>query len=382
MVYLTENIKKTLKRNGWIQYITCFDVRKAFDKVWHVKLLSKLQAIGISGHFYDTIRNFLKDRSIRVKNQNELSERHYLDMGTPQGAVLSPTLFTIMLYDIQKLDMEKQKLLMFADDISLVSDIFNLGKMKHKANTYTPKSLEQHQAAIELLEDYMMENGFSFSGEKTQFMAVVRDSFKDYRKANIIVGGVKKEASPTIKYLGITFHHQLNWKPHFQEVATKSQSAVNLLRILASQKWAKGTKFLVDVARALIRTRLSYGQECFFSALPHEKEILDKIEAKTIKIALGIPNTASSNKVYSEIEWISLEEERQLRCSQYIVRSKTIGQNLVKDIVCNPWNIEKEIVLRNFGQSLILYERQTPIVEFARPIISRCSFSINNIEKL
>lgn len=381
LVYLTENIKKTLKRNGWIQYITCFDVRKAFDKVWHVKLLSKLQTIGISGRFYDTIKNFLSDRSIRVKNQNELSERHYLDMGTPQGAVLSPTLFTIMLYDIQKLNIEKQKLLMFADDIALISEVFNLGRMKHKADTYTPKRLEQHQAAIELLEDYMMENGFSFSGEKTQFMSVVRDSFKEYRKAYIIVGGVKKEASPTIKYLGITLHHLLNWKPHFQEVATKSQSAINLLRVLAGQKWAKGTKFLVDVARALIRTRLSYGQECFFGALPHEKKILDNIEAKAIKIALGIPNTASSNRVYSEIEWISLEEERRLRCCQYVVRSKTIGQNIIKDIVCNPWNIEKEIVLRNFGQSVTLYERQTPIVEFSRPIISRCAISLKNIEK-
>ena len=380
-MYLAENIKRTLKRNGWIQYITCFDVRKAFDKVWHIKLLSKLQTIGISGHFYDIIKNFLNDRSIRVKSHNDLSERHHLDMGTPQGAVLSPTLFTIMLYDIQKLDIEKQKLLMFADDIALISEVFRLDSMKHKADTYTPKRLEQHQAAIELLEDYMMENGFSFSGEKTQFMTVVRDSFKTYRKASIVVGGVKKEASPTIKYLGITFHHLLNWKPHFQEVAAKSQSGINLLRLLAGQKWAKGTKFLVEVARAIIRTRLSYGQECFFGALPHEKKILDNIEAKAIKIALGIPNTASSKKVYSEIQWINLEEERRLRCSQYVVRSKTIGQNIVNDVICNPWNNEKEIVLRNFGQSVTLYDRQTPIIEFSRPIISRCSFSLSNIEK-
>ena len=63
------------------------------------------------------------------------------------------------------------------------------------------------------------------------------------------------------------------------------------------------------------------------------------------------------------------------------MRSKTIGQNIIKDIVCNPWNIEKEIVLRNFGQSVTLYERQTPIIEFSRPIISRCAVSLKNIEK-
>ena len=322
LVYLTENIKNTLKRNGWIQYITCFDVRKAFDKVWHVKLLSKLKDIGLSGHFYNTIANFLQNRSIRVKNDKELSERHYMDMGTPQGAVLTPTLFTIMLYDISKLKLEEQNLLMFADDIALISNVFRLDSMKHKAASYTPKRLEQHQTAISLLEDYMTENGFSFSGEKTQFMTVVRDSFKDYRKASIIVGCTKKEASPTIKYLGLIIHHHLSWKPYFSDVAFKSQSAINLLRVLAAQNWARGTKFLVDVARATIRTRLSYGQECFFSAVPHEKKILDKIEAMALKIALGIPNTAGTQRVYSEVGWISLEVERRLRCCHYVIRTK------------------------------------------------------------
>ena len=119
----------------------------------------------------------------------------------------------------------------------------------------------------------------------------------------------------------------------------------------------------------------------FFSAFPHEKKILDKIEAKALKIALGKPTTACTQRVYMEVGWISLEEERRLRCCHYVVRTKTIDNNLAQSVVCNPWNIENEIVLRHIGQNKTLFQRQVPIMEFVRPIISKCQFSLDDIEK-
>ena len=59
LVYVTEKMKEALRYRTKGRYITYFDVQKAFDRAWHAKLLSKLSNIGISGHVYNVIKNFL-----------------------------------------------------------------------------------------------------------------------------------------------------------------------------------------------------------------------------------------------------------------------------------------------------------------------------------
>ena len=42
------------------------DISKAFDKVWHERLLFKLEHIGISGNLLSLLKNFLNNRFHRV----------------------------------------------------------------------------------------------------------------------------------------------------------------------------------------------------------------------------------------------------------------------------------------------------------------------------
>ncbi|KAK7490479.1 hypothetical protein BaRGS_00018265, partial [Batillaria attramentaria] len=76
-------------------------VFRAFDTVWHAKLLDKLSSIGISGRLYQFVQAFLADRRISVRVGASLSDEHILDMGVPQGSVIAPTLFSVMLHDIE-----------------------------------------------------------------------------------------------------------------------------------------------------------------------------------------------------------------------------------------------------------------------------------------
>ncbi|KAK7467990.1 hypothetical protein BaRGS_00036768, partial [Batillaria attramentaria] len=75
--------------------------QRAFDTVWHAKLLDKLNRIGISGRLYQFVQAFLADRRISVRVGASLSDEHTLDMGVPQGSVIAPTLFSVMLHDIE-----------------------------------------------------------------------------------------------------------------------------------------------------------------------------------------------------------------------------------------------------------------------------------------
>ncbi|KAL8568337.1 Dynein heavy chain 6, axonemal [Nucella lapillus] len=68
VVRLIEDTKKwSLKGKNKKTVASFFDIKKAFNSVWHAKLLNKMGALGITGRMYNFIQTFLDSREITVK---------------------------------------------------------------------------------------------------------------------------------------------------------------------------------------------------------------------------------------------------------------------------------------------------------------------------
>ena len=91
------------------------DFSKAFDKVDHGILLHKLKALGITGNLGMWFYNFLTNRSHFVRFPGGISADSPVLSGVPQGTVLGPLLFFIMIADINK-DISESNLISLADD--------------------------------------------------------------------------------------------------------------------------------------------------------------------------------------------------------------------------------------------------------------------------
>ena len=63
-----------------------------------------LCVFGLEGNIFNFIRDFLRNRKIQVRVGSELSSVRTLANGTPQGSVISPLLFLLMVKDITESD--------------------------------------------------------------------------------------------------------------------------------------------------------------------------------------------------------------------------------------------------------------------------------------
>ena len=98
------------------------DFSKTFDMVDHGVLLHKFKDLGITGKLGICFSQFLTNRTHYVRIPGGISKGSPVLSGVPQGTVLGPLLFFIMISDINK-GTTSSKLVSFADDTRVYSNI-------------------------------------------------------------------------------------------------------------------------------------------------------------------------------------------------------------------------------------------------------------------
>ena len=89
-------------RKSVVEIRRYIDFAKAFDKVDFMVTLKKLKGLGISGKVGKWIHSFLTNRSLVVLVRNARSQPMAVKSGVPQGSVLGPLLFLVLIGDIDQ----------------------------------------------------------------------------------------------------------------------------------------------------------------------------------------------------------------------------------------------------------------------------------------
>ena len=118
MLYLVHYIRLAWQ-NGKVVQAIFLDVEGAFDKVWHLGLLAKLEQVSVTGKCFDLFKSYLTNRRQVTVVDGVKSEVRDVMAGIPQGSKLGPLLFILYINDIQN-ELESE-ILIYADDTTLLA---------------------------------------------------------------------------------------------------------------------------------------------------------------------------------------------------------------------------------------------------------------------
>ncbi|KZR98268.1 Uncharacterized protein APZ42_006387 [Daphnia magna] len=244
------------------------DIETAYDNTWITGLMYKITKLNINGKTLKWINNFLGDRIITVKVNNSTSEKRRLTKGVPQGYVLSPLLFNIMMADFPIQDKEC-KVSLFADDIEI--------------HTTTEKNCDVErylQGYLNKIETWAKHWRMKFSATKCMLVHFSRKKSQE-RNINLTLNNVQLKETNNYKFLGVIFDHKLTWENHINLLSASLTHSHNLIKMLTYGKTTLKLPLLVKIYNAMTRSKLNYGALAL-SSIPRSK--LQKLEIKQNQI--------------------------------------------------------------------------------------------------
>ena len=108
--------------NDFIRVIS-FDFSKAFDSVPHGILCEKLKQTCLNSYIINWIIDFLTNRRQPVVVDGIETDFLDINRGVPQGTVIGPFLFSLMVNNVNLVDADRNLLTKFAEDLTLSAPV-------------------------------------------------------------------------------------------------------------------------------------------------------------------------------------------------------------------------------------------------------------------
>ena len=236
------------------------DFSKAFDKVDHQILLKKVESLGITGKLLTWIQTFLTNRQQQVRVENTLSSREWVKSGVPQGSVLGPLLFLIMVVDINK-DIKDSWIGSYADDTRLWTCI------------HDQKDQLTLQRDLNTLYKWAEDNNMQYNDNKFEHITYGQQNNRTYLSPN----GIPIQKKNTIKDLGVYISSDGKFNVHICNLVKASQQTTAwILRTFRT----RNKNVMKTLLKSLIIPKIEYASIIWSPNNQKEIKIIENIQRR------------------------------------------------------------------------------------------------------
>lgn len=203
--------------------IVLLDISGAFDNAWWPMVLTKAKQGGCPPNIYRILVSYFTERRVGLFMGDQAVWKRST-MGCPQGSVLGPTLWNLLLDDILKLPWpDGVRAVAYADDVTIVIEAPSRAAIERNA-----------QSSLEACSAWGKRNRLEFSTAKSQTLTL-KGKFK--RPPTIRMDGASIAHVTHAKLLGVVVDEAGSYVPHASLAGQRAVNAFGKMSRVSASSW-------------------------------------------------------------------------------------------------------------------------------------------------
>lgn len=227
-----EILDRATKTSAHTAAILGLNLKGAFDNVLHSAILRQMSRLNMGERSFQYVKNFLTERTATIEARDlELPTKTLGSRGMPQGAVISPTLFNLVMIGVaERLGfLPRVRQTIYADDITIWTTGGSDGDI-----------VESLQPAVEAVEEQLYGTGLQCSLAKSELLPLrpVRSTKADNDEPNINVrksDGTTIPKVDTLRVFGLHIESTRRNGYTIQQLQTKVHRAMGLIKTISTK---------------------------------------------------------------------------------------------------------------------------------------------------
>ena len=286
------------------------------DLVDKTILVEKLKLYGLDEHAASWVENYMSGRSQQVYVDGDLSDPLAVEVGVPQGSILGPILYCLMVNDLPEVPHNHEPkdpsfwnchchdcggLACFADDSS------------YSYSGHDPVKInEDIKHSYNLVSEYMAANKLILNSEKTHLMVMAsRAQHRIHGNYGVELDTGKEMIQPEEhdRLLGCEIKCDFTWKEHLQDnqlsLVRQLTSRINALKKIS---FAASFQTRKMVANGVLISRIIYAIQLWGGTSNYLLDMLQVLQNRAARLVTRRNIYTSEHQLLLECGWLNVRQ--------------------------------------------------------------------------
>ena len=312
LLNVTDDIYECLE-NSELVFLVLLDYSKAFDCANHRLILAKLKAAGFRDDSLQWISSYLNGRHQKVATSEGESGWSGVFNGVPQGSVLGPLLFTVLVSDLRDA-IKRGRYHMYADDTQLYYSC-----KCENAN----RTIQDINSDLKGISKFSKTNCLKLNAAKSKFIVIgSRQNLKKLK--NIQLDPIRIddniiEREYEAKNLGIVVDEELTWTRHVNLSIAK---AYGKLRQAFRFKNFLSDSSKLKLTETYILSQFNYGDIILQNLSVQLKNKIQRLQNGCVRFTYGLRKYDHISASIKDKNILNMENRRLLHSLTLMFRIK------------------------------------------------------------
>ena len=299
---ITDNIYQAMDKSD-VTLLVLLDYSKAFDCANHELIMAKLKAMGFKESALEWIKSYLNKRQQQVITENGKSEWVTMKNGVPQGSILGPLLFTVLVSDLNKV-INHCKYQMYADD----TQIYYHDKPEHIADI-----VQKINSDLSEIAEFSKKNCLKLNTSKSNYIVIgstaAISKVEIDKNHNINMNGDDIIRKLQVKNLGVSFDQTLSWEYHINNLIA---NAYGKIKQIYRHRNFMNVNTRIKVCEAYILSHFNYCDLIFQNMSGVLRNKIQKVQNTCTRFIFGLRKFDHITSNFKTLNTLNMQNRRLL----------------------------------------------------------------------